>query len=107
MMEIVKVVKSQVVDFWLWTVKHWPTIYSNMIWILRKWMWIHAREVKLVKIDKIVKSQNIDFRVEKVQLWLLTKWLFCSLTKVSGIIQHLLDFSTNSSGLGVVFWPGY
>ena len=34
---------------WLLTlkVKLWSTLYSNMIWILEKWMQIHAWEVEI------------------------------------------------------------
>ena len=35
-MEMVKVGKSQNVDFLLWIVKFWPTLYSSMIWISEK-----------------------------------------------------------------------
>ena len=54
MMEIIKVVKSQRVDFW-------PAINSNMIWILEKWIWIHTQEVEISQGGKMVKSQYVDF----------------------------------------------
>ena len=58
-----KIVKSQKVDFWLWKVKLWPALYSNVIWILEKWMRIHARVVGISQ-----DGQN----GKKSKYWLLT-----------------------------------
>ena len=71
--------KSQNVCFLLWKVKIWLTIDSNVIWILRKWVWIHAWRLELVNELKMVKSQNE-----------MVKWPFCPLTKISVNIQHFV-----------------
>ena len=40
-----------------------PTIYSNVIWILRKWMQIHVRDVEISQDEqndkKLVEKSNI------------------------------------------------
>ena len=35
-------------------------------------MQIHAREGKISKDEQMIKSQNDDFRFEKVKFWILT-----------------------------------
>ena len=64
MMEIVKVVKSQRVEFCLWKVKLWPTIYSNVIILENECEFMFGRS-KLVKTVIMVKSQNVYFWFEE------------------------------------------
>ena len=95
-MEMDKVEKSQNVDFWIWKVKLWPTIYSNLIWILKKWMQIHAREVET---NEDGKNGNVDFWIEKVKVWLWLKWSNDYLAlglNLMGNSNILLDNPTNT-----------
>ena len=52
-----------------------------------KWMWIHTRDIIIVKTDKMVKSQNVnfDFKSQNLTLTWMIKWSFYLLTKVSGL----------------------
>ena len=64
LMEVVKDVKSQNVDFGLWKVELWQVLSSNVIWISEKWMWVHARKVKIVQDEqngKKLKCWLFDF----------------------------------------------
>ena len=57
----------------------YKTLYSNVIWISRKWMRIHTREVEI--------SQNGQ-NGKKSKCWLLTwKSQSLTLTKINGNIQ--------------------
>ena len=61
-------------------------------------MWIHARESELVKKVKMVKSQNVDFWLEKLE-FNLTRWSndhFAPWLKLVEKSNILLDNSTNS-----------
>ena len=59
-MEMVKVVKSQNVDFWVGKFKLRLALYSNAIWILENEYEFVGRS-ELIKTKKMVKSQNVDF----------------------------------------------
>ena len=56
---------------------------------------------KLVKTDKIVKSQNVDFLVWNIEVWLWPNENFTLWLKLVEKSNILLDKPTNYSGLGV------
>ena len=49
--------------------KFWRNLYELML-----------GRLKLVKMDKMVKSQNVDFGLEKLELWI---WFKCWITILS------------------------
>ena len=88
LMKMVKVVKSQNLDFWLWS-----ALYSMWLEFQKNESKFMLERSRLVKMDKIVKNQNVDFWLEKVKVWLWLKWSNDHIAlglKVREKIQHFV-----------------
>ena len=64
-----KLWKVKILTFWLWKVKLWSALNSNVVWILEKWMRIHARNVEISQDEQNSKKS-------KCWLFYLKKWNF-------------------------------
>ena len=57
--------------------------------------------LKLIKTDKIIKSQDVNFFIWKVKVWLWLNDNFALWPNLVGKSNILLDNPTNYNGLGV------